>query len=57
MRLQGYARKNRGNGKLDWAYLYDIAPRYRQHIYRIRKNYQKLVGLRNQLVSKKEIKL
>jgi hypothetical protein len=49
---QGYAKRNRGNGILNWAYLTKQFPAYREHIFRIRKNYEKLVGLRNKLVAK-----
>lgn len=46
---QGYAKRNRGSGTLNWTHLIKMFPLYRNHIYRIRKDYKKLVGLRNKL--------
>lgn len=47
---QGTAKRNRGTGILNWKLLAKRFPNYREHIYRIRNNYEKLVGLRNKLV-------
>lgn len=49
---QGYARRNRGAGTLDWAHLIKVFPLYRKHIARIRKNTDKLYALRGKLVMK-----
>jgi hypothetical protein len=49
---QGHARRNRGNGILNWSVLAKKFPDYREHIYRIRKNYPKLLALGMRLVKK-----
>lgn len=49
---QGYAKRNRGSGKLNWTHLSKMFPLYKEHIYRIRRSHEKLVGLRNKLVIK-----
>lgn len=54
---QGYAKRNRGNGSLNWTTVAKMFPSYREHIYRIRKDFTKLVGLRNKLFIKFGMKL
>jgi hypothetical protein len=49
---QGNAKRNRGNGILNWSRVVEMFPQYHEHIYRVRNNYEKLVGLRNRLVIK-----
>ena len=49
---QGNARRNRGNGVVNWTLLMKMFPTHRNHIYRIRNNQEKLVALRNMLVVK-----
>lgn len=47
--VMGWARRNRGTGVLNWAYLMLKYPRYRDHIWRLRKQPVKLLSLRNKL--------
>lgn len=47
---QGYARRNRGTGILNWKLLANRFPERLEHIYRVRNDYKKLVALRNRLV-------
>lgn len=53
---QGYVRRSRGTGVLNWEFLAKKYPEYHEHIYRIRKDLQKLVTLRNILVIKKGVR-
>jgi hypothetical protein len=45
----GYARRNRNSGRLDWSYLVKKFPLYREHIMRVRRDVDKLYGLRAKL--------
>lgn len=45
----GHAKRNRGTGILDWAFLAKIFPDWREHIYRIRNDQNRLLVLRNRL--------
>ena len=49
---QGYAKRNRGTGILNWKLLMKTFPTHAEHVYRVRKNFEKLVTLRNKLVMK-----
>lgn len=46
----GTAKRNRGNGGVDWALFMKAFPDHREHIYRIRRSPKKLVTLANKLV-------
>lgn len=46
---QGYAKRKKGSGVLNWSYLVQCYPDYAKHIIRIRTHSVKLLSLRNRL--------
>lgn len=54
---QGYAAKKRDKRILDWSYLAKRFPLYKEHIFRIRRNYEKLINLTNKLCIKYKVEL